>query len=154
MTRRSSKRRSSRLRPNVEPTGLNWMSSPVDWPQKLKHKSLPHDFRVLLQDHDFDSPSYDVLAIRLKDVVIPPIDDDDDRHFDPDTGEPSTAYMEGLTKAMLHGELMPPIVVGNVAPASGKKWGWPYDGRHRLNAAAQLGLKWVPAIDVTGRGNE
>jgi len=55
--KRASKRRSSRLRVNTEPTGINWMSSPVDWPQKLKHKSLGHDFRVLLQDHDFDSPS-------------------------------------------------------------------------------------------------
>lgn len=133
--------------------GLNWMN-PSSWPQTMKHGDFAHDFRALLQDHDFDSPEYDIVQIRLADVVIPSVDDDDDRHFNPDTGEPSTAYMDGLIEAMRNGEPMPPIVVGNVDARSGKPWGWPYDGRHRLNAAKALGLKFVPAIDVTGRGED
>jgi uncharacterized ParB-like nuclease family protein len=133
--------------------GVNWLR-PSSWPEVMKHSDFAHDFRVLLQDHDFDAPEYDIIQIRLDDVVVPPIDDDDDRHFDSDTGEPTTAYMDGLIEAMKNGVPMPPIVVGNVDERSGKPWGWPYDGRHRLNAAKALGLKFVPAIDVTGRGED
>jgi hypothetical protein len=139
-------------RRNPSASGVNWLE-PDSWPETMSHKQFAHDFRVLLQDHDFDSPSYDILHIRLKDVVIPPLDDEDDRHFDSETGEPSTAYIDGLVEAMRAGVPMPPIVVGNVEAGSEKPWGWPYDGRHRLNAAHRLGLKWVPAIDVTGRGD-
>lgn len=144
--------RNPHRRQNPSEVGVNWLE-PDNWPEKMSHKQFAHDFRVLLQDHDFDSPSYDIMHIRLKDVVIPPLDDEDDRHFDSETGEPSTAYIDGLVEAMRAGVPMPPIVVGNVEEGSEKPWGWPYDGRHRLNAAHRLGLKWVPAIDVTGRGD-
>ena len=133
--------------------GLDW-TKPNTWPDSIEHRQFAHDFRVLLEDHEFMKPSYDIVRIRLEDVTVPEIDYDDDRDLDPDTGEPSDAYMESLVAAMRSGVKMPPVVVGNVDEGSPMPWGYPYDGRHRLNAAKRLGLKWVPAIDVTGTGED
>lgn len=134
-------------------TGLDW-TKPDTWPDSIEHRQFAHDFRVLLEDHGFAKPSYDIVHIRLVDVTVPEIDYDDDRDHDPRTGEPSDAYMDGLVVAMRSGVRMPPAVVGNVDEDGGRStpWGHPYDGRHRLNAAKRLGLKWFPAIDVTGTG--
>lgn len=131
---------------------LDWRR-PECWPETISYREFPSDFLCLLMDHGFKKDSYKLVKIRLCEVVIDSIDFDDDRDLGPHTGEPSLAYVDCLKSAILAGRPIPPIVVGNVREGSLLRWGWPYDGRHRLNAAKALGLLVVPGIDVTGMGD-
>lgn len=129
---------------------MDW-TRPETWPSEVSFADFPSDFRALLRDHTSCLPAYKIIHVRLDDVVVDPIDYDDDRDFNADTGEPSDAYVEGLVDSMKAGDKsIPPIVVGDVDPSSPKRWGFPFDGRHRLNAATRLGLSTIPAIDVSG----
>lgn len=124
--------------------GLDWRA-PKGWPAQVDITHFNHDFRVLLGDNfSLDEGTFPLLQIPIEDVYVPEIDPDDDRDAAGD------GYMEALTKSMSEGWPMPPIVVGNDEGSHGTRWGYPYDGRHRLNAAVRLGLKVVPAIDLTG----
>ena len=124
--------------------GLDWRR-PKTWPAQVDITHFSHDFRVLLGDNfSIDEGVFSLLQVRIEDVFVPEIDPEDDRDMEGDE------YMASLTQSMSEGWPMPPIVVGNDEGGKGTKYGHPYDGRHRLNAAVRLGLKVVPAIDLTG----
>lgn len=132
--------------------GLDWRT-PHQWPTSINIAKLPHDFRVLLGDNfSIDEGVFPLLHIPIEDVFVPEIDTSDDRDYEADDTESgaASAYMRDLIVSMKDGWPLPPIVVGNDAGGQGKKYGYPYDGKHRLNAAVRLGLKVVPAIDLTG----
>jgi hypothetical protein len=147
----------SEIRENGPGDGnLDWRR-PETWPSEVSFKGFSGDFKVLLRDHGMDLDSYPLLQIDISDVYIPPIEDEvdlDERDMDEETGEFSPEYVQELAKSMAEGRLMPPIVVGDVTAKDqetlGALWGWPYDGRHRLHAARMLGIRTIPAIDVSG----
>lgn len=129
---------------------LDWRD-PASWPATFDIAGAAHDFRVMLSDNmGLYEGTFPILKLQLhRDVYVPPVEGDDDRDMD-ESGNPSDAYMVQLTEAMRQGQPFPPIVVGNDAGNKGAVYGWPYDGRHRLNAAMRLGITTVPAIDITG----
>ena len=135
----------------VKVYGLNWMK-PDSWPSSIDITLLADDFQTLLGDGwQLFEGQFPVLKLRLGvDVTVPEMDPDDDRSWNSDTGGQDDSYMRELRSWMKRGQALPPVVVGDDRRQHGTTHGLPYDGRHRLNAAKALKLKWIPAIDLQG----
>lgn len=134
------------------PSMLDWRD-PTSWPTTINLAEMSHDFQVLLGDNfGIEGGTFPLVKASIDEVIIPPVDESsyDDRHYNEETGEHDDTYLATLTELMRNGERFPPAVVGNDAGNQGTKYGWPYDGKHRINAAKRLGLQFIPLIDITG----
>lgn len=134
------------------PPMLDWRD-PSSWPATINLAEMSHDFQVLLGDNfGIEGGTFPLVKASIDEVIIPPVDESsyDDRHYNEETGEHDDTYLATLTELMRNGERFPPAVVGNDAGNQGKRYGWPYDGKHRINAAKRLGLTVIPLIDITG----